>query len=80
MNTKLTLSIDKEVIERAKEFAKKSNRSLSELIETYLSKITDIADDDSDKELEAIKGIISLPEDFDEKQVVRNILTEKHLR
>ncbi len=32
----------------------------------------------TDKELEAITGIISLPTDFDEKQVIRDILIEKY--
>ena len=80
MNTKLTLSIDKDVIMRAKDFAKKSNRSLSEIIESYLDKITDTVSEDSDRELERITGIISLPKGFDEKAEIRKILTGKHLK
>ncbi len=79
MNTKLTLSIDREVINRAKEFAKKSNRSLSEIIETYLDRTTNAMNDDTDSELEKVRGIISLPKDFDEKIAIRNRLTDKHL-
>jgi hypothetical protein len=80
MNTKLTLSIDKDVIKRAKDFAKNSNRSLSEIIESYLDRITNTVNEDTDTELERIKGIISLPGDFDEKTMIRNILNEKHLK
>ena len=40
MTTKLTLTVEKDVIERAKSFAKKSGRSLSEIIEQYLDTIT----------------------------------------
>ena len=80
MNTKLTLSIDKDVINRAKDFAKNSNRSLSEIIESYLDRITNTVNEDTDTELERIKGIISLPGDFDEKIMLRKILTEKHLK
>jgi Family of unknown function (DUF6364) len=40
MNTKLTLSIDKQVIEAAKKYAKKKNTSLSNLIENYLASVT----------------------------------------
>jgi predicted HicB family RNase H-like nuclease len=40
MTTKLTLTVEKDVIERAKCFAKSSGRSLSELIEQYLDTIT----------------------------------------
>lgn len=40
MNTKLTLTIEKEVIEFAKEFAKEKGQSLSELVENYFIAIT----------------------------------------
>ena len=36
MDTKLTLTIEKDVIDRAKDYAKKKGRSLSDLIENYL--------------------------------------------
>lgn len=38
MKTKLTLSIDKAVLTKAKRAAKKENKSLSELVEGYLKK------------------------------------------
>jgi hypothetical protein len=78
MATKLTLSIDKRVIEKAKRFAKRSNRSLSDIIETYLTRITSTDIDDSDSELSEILGVIELPEDFDEKEEIRNIRIKKH--
>jgi hypothetical protein len=40
MNTKLTLSIDENVIQAAKEFAKNNNRSVSKLVEDYLYTIS----------------------------------------
>lgn len=40
MNTKLTLSIDKNTIGKAKLFARKRNKSLSSLIENYLKAVT----------------------------------------
>ena len=40
MNTKLTLSIDEQTIGRAKSFARKRNKSLSSLIESYLKAVT----------------------------------------
>jgi hypothetical protein len=42
MDTKLTLSIDKNVIEQARKYARKKNTSLSNLIENYLLSITKI--------------------------------------
>lgn len=79
MQAKLTLSIDKQIIEKAKEFASRSNRSLSDIIETYLEKITDRELEDVDNELSKLIGVIKLPQDFDDKKEVRRILTEKHL-
>ena len=40
MNTKLTLTIEQSVIEKAKKYAKEKERSLSDLIENYLKAIT----------------------------------------
>ena len=40
MDTKLTLKLDKVVIERAKEYAAINKRSLSRLIESYLKSLT----------------------------------------
>ena len=40
MNTKLTLTIEQAVIERAKSYAKEKGRSLSDIIENYLKVIT----------------------------------------
>ena len=40
MSTKLTLTVDKTVIDKAKRYAKKQGRSLSDLIENYLKTIT----------------------------------------
>ena len=40
MNTKLTLTIDRSVIEKAKKYASEKGRSLSYIIENYLKIIT----------------------------------------
>ena len=40
MDTKLTLKLDKFVIERAKKYAATNKRSLSRLIEAYLKSLT----------------------------------------
>lgn len=46
MNAKMTLTLDQQVIEQAKEFAKKQGRSLSTLVEHYLKTITLKQEDD----------------------------------
>ncbi len=40
MNTKLTLSLDDQVIAKAKKYAKIHNTSVSHLVESYLGTIT----------------------------------------
>ena len=40
MDTKLTLKLNESVIERAKQYAKENNVSLSRMIENYLQAIT----------------------------------------
>lgn len=83
MNTKLTLSLDKSVIEAAKDYAKKSGRSLSQIIETHLRKITyqaDYPDPTMAEELKSLYGCIDLPSDFDEKKEIRDIKFKKYLK
>jgi len=79
MQSKLILSIDKEIIERAKAFASRSNRSLSEIIDSYLVRITDKEIGQVDSELSKLVGVIDLHEEFNEKEEFRRILREKHL-
>ncbi len=80
MNTKLTLTVEESVIERAKLFAKNTGRSLSEIIENYLVAITqeDTTNNLSPK-LKKIVGAVSLPEDFNEEEELRSALEKKHL-
>ena len=80
MTTKLTLTVEKSVIERAKSYAKNTGRSLSEIIENYLTTLTNENDNDQlSPKLKKIVGIITLPEDFDEKAALRSALEKKHL-
>jgi hypothetical protein len=44
MNAKLTLSLDRDIIEQAKEFARSQHKSLSKLIEGYLRQTTSPSD------------------------------------
>jgi hypothetical protein len=41
MTTKLTLTMDNTVIDRAKEYAREKNSSVSRIVETYLDTISD---------------------------------------
>ena len=80
MTTKLTLTVDKSIIERAKSYAKNTGRSLSELIENYLETITkDNGNQEMSPKLKKIVGAVNLPKNFDEEKELRSYLEKKHL-
>lgn len=80
MTTKLTLTIEKSIIERAKSYAKNTGRSLSEIIENYLVTITqENTNEELSPKLKKIVGAVSLPDDFDEEEELREVLEKKHL-
>jgi hypothetical protein len=71
---KLTLYVNDEIIERAKKYADNQGTSVSDLVEQYLDEVSrkDNPVDDCDirelpQSFSQFYGIISLPEDFDEK-------------
>ena len=84
MDTKLTLKLDKFVIEQAKEYASSHKRSLSRIIESYLRSLInrDKNDDESDLEISPfVKSMstgVNIPADFDYKSEILNHLNEKH--
>jgi len=78
MTTKLTLSLKKSVIEKAKRYAKGNNQSLSQIVESYLERITSDKPELGDPELDSIRGIITLPKDFDVKKESRELRVKRH--
>ncbi len=84
MDTKLTLKLDKFVIERAKEYASSHNRSLSRMIESYLKSLVDKDAPDSKDDIEIspfIKSMatgVKIPADFDYKKGYSAYLAEKY--
>jgi len=80
MNTKLTLSLNKEVIERAKMYAKNNNISLTFLIENFLQKISSqtLEEEVKGSIVDELSGIINLDSSIDEKEVLATYLTEKY--
>lgn len=80
MTTTLTLLIEKRVIERAKRYAKLKGKSLSELIENYLTELTrEEPEGEISPKLKSIAGAIKLPKDFDDDKEHRQYLENKHL-
>jgi Family of unknown function (DUF6364) len=84
MNTKLTLSLEKEVIEKAKIYAKGTGRSLSEMVENYFRNLVTSTNSIKNKEneieekLKRITGIVTLPDDFDIEKVKEEYHREKY--
>ena len=82
MNTKLTLTIEQSLIEKAKVYAKSSGRSLSDIVENYfkvLVKKNDALKSESTPITDALRGSIRVPKDFDYKEELTKALIEKHL-
>jgi predicted CopG family antitoxin len=80
MNTKLTLTIDDQVITKAKKYAKNSGRSLSDLIENYLKNITSSEKDDFkiSPKVKSLRGAFKVPKDFDYKTELSRAISEKY--
>lgn len=82
MTTKLTLTIERSIIEKAKKYARKRERSLSDLIENYLKALTaeETANhDELTPTVKALRGSFKLPDDFDYKKELTDRLSEKYL-
>ena len=82
MNTKLTLTIEQEIIKRAKAYAKDKNRSLSDIIENYLKSLTNDAPQAHGKALnpvvKSLKGSFKMPSDLDYKKELRDRVEKKY--
>lgn len=69
MDTKLTLKLDKHIIENAKKYAKERKISLSKMVESYLNSITKESDEKVDITpfVESLSGVINISkEDYKE--------------
>ncbi len=82
MDKKLTLSLDQQIIRKAKEYAKSNGTSLSKMIESYFQTLTNNSDDDSEIKIsplvESLCGVGELPSDFDYKKSRLKYLEEKY--
>ncbi|PCE63870.1 DUF6364 family protein [Sediminicola luteus] len=82
MNTKLTLSIEQEIIEKAKMYAKSNNRSLSDLIESYLRSLTTPVSSHEDtlpSNISALQGAFTAEPNLDYKAALRERTEKKYL-
>ena len=83
MITKLTLTIDDEVIHLAKSYANAHNQSLSSMVENYLRALTASSQrkpQEHSPQVKRLKGAIQLPEDFNDKKAIAEALAQKYGR
>ena len=82
MNTKLTLTLEKEVIEMAKAYAKEKGQSLSELVENYFKLVTidrrKIKPKELSPRIRRLRGIIKVTEKIDYKKTLTEELSKKY--
>ena len=82
MSIKLTLTLEKEVIDVAKKYAKENGQSLSEIVENYFKLLTNNSSQDKKPRLsskvESLKGILKVDDDFDYKTILTEEILRKH--
>ena len=82
MDAKLTLTLEKGVIARAKEYARQKGMSLSEMVENYfilLTQSSETGDAGFTPTVKALKGSFNAPDDLDYKSVLQEQIAKKHL-
>jgi hypothetical protein len=83
MNTKLTLTIESEIISKAKEYAKGKNRSLSDIIENYLKGLTNEDQKQKGKSfnpvVKSLKRAFKTSNEMDYKKELEKRLGDKYL-
>jgi hypothetical protein len=79
MNSKLTLKLNETVINRAKQYAKENNISLSKMIESYLQAVTLNKRNDMKISplVESLTGVIELEKD-DYRKDYTDFLSQKY--
>jgi len=81
MNVKLTLNLNKDIIEQAKLYAREKNQSLSSLVQNYfifLAEKNQIDDIEISSFVKELSGIINLDTDLDLKSEYGSYVQEKY--
>jgi len=82
MNTKLTLTLEKEIIDQAKKYASVKGRSLSEMVENYFKYLTEFKPEEKIENLspriKKLRGIMKVDADFDYKKILDTERSKKH--
>jgi len=82
MDKKLTLSLNQQIIDKAKKYAKSNGTSLSKMIESYFQTLTSEIEEEDDIQIsplvESLCGVGELPENFDYKKARSKYLDKKN--
>jgi hypothetical protein len=80
MQSKLTLSLEKDVIEQAKEFSRRQHKSLSKLVESYLRQLTRGTPEHEEVTplVEELSGVISAEHAERRREEYADYLAEKY--
>ncbi len=82
MNTKLTLNIEKDLIEIAKKYVQERHQSLSSLVRNYFKHLTSdnksFNSIDISPNVKDLSGIINLDNDFDYKEEYKKHIVKKY--
>lgn len=76
MKSKLTLSIHKETIAKAKELARKRNSTVSQMVEEYIERTSKI--DEKLRAIESISGIVEADLAAEEGDQYSKEISKKH--
>lgn len=80
--TKLTLSADRDLVRRAKELARSRGTTLSALFDRYMRSL--VREGGGDEPLGAVTrqavGLVSLPHDRDDRELLSEALAERERR
>ncbi|NLI23801.1 MAG: hypothetical protein GX419_03735 [Bacteroidales bacterium] len=83
MNTKLTLTVEREVVERAKKYARKEGRSLSDIVESYLKALSSETNKKGKRTgflVQSLRGSFKAPKKVNYKAQLSEILYNKYLK
>jgi Family of unknown function (DUF6364) len=81
MTSKLTLTVDRLVMDKAKSYAQAKGKTLSDLLENYLEAISkEVPSSSLSPKLKRLVGSVQLPADFNDETELRSAFENKHLK
>lgn len=80
METKLTIRLKKNVVDKAKDYASQHKTSVSKMVESYLETITSERDkkEDITPLVESLSGVIHIKDDIDYQSQYSDFLANKY--